>query len=68
MMIIRRLTAILLLVTGLSLAGCAGGLIPPGDEVTTRMNARDEEALDDASPRNDAGAKPAAPKTSPPRP
>jgi hypothetical protein len=66
-MIVRRCTATLLLVTSLAFAGC-GALIPPGDEVTTRMNAKDEEALDDASSRHDAGATPVAPATSPPRP
>ena len=62
---VRRCTATLLLVTSLAFAGCGGALIPPGDEVTTRMNAKDEEALDDASPRHDAGATPPAPATSP---
>ena len=57
---IRHCTAILLLVIYLAVAGCGGALIPPGDEVTTRMNARDEEALDDGALRHDAGAPPAA--------
>jgi predicted small lipoprotein YifL len=64
-MMVRRCTAMLLLVIGLALTGCGGALIPPSDEVTTRMNAKDEQALDDASPRHDAGATPAAPATSP---
>ena len=59
-MIVRRCSAILLLVISLACAGCGGALIPPSDEVTTRMNAKDEAALDDASPRHDAGAPPAA--------
>ncbi|MCK5795714.1 MAG: hypothetical protein KAI47_00910 [Deltaproteobacteria bacterium] len=63
-MTIRCCTAILLLATSLTLTCCGGTLIPPSDEVTTRMNAKDEEALDDASPRHDAGAT-AAPATSP---
>ena len=67
-MIVRRCTATLLLVTSLTFAGCGGALVLPGDEVTTRMNARDEEALDKASSRHDAGATPVAPATSPPRP
>jgi len=57
---ILRCTALLLLVICLAFAGCGGAMIPPADEVTTRMNAKDEEALDDASPRHDAGATPAA--------
>jgi predicted small lipoprotein YifL len=59
-MIVRRCTAILLLVICLAVAGCGGALIPPSDEVTTRMNARDEQALDDGALRHDAGAPPDA--------
>lgn len=57
---IRRYTAAFLLVTSLAFTGCRGSTIPPSDEVTTRMNAKDEEALDDGALRHDAGAPPAA--------
>ena len=64
-MTVRRCTTIFLLVMSLAFVGCGGAMIPPSDEVTTRMNAKDEEALDDASPQHDAGTTPAAPVTSP---
>jgi hypothetical protein len=37
--------ALVLLVAGLLFSDCGGRLIPPADEVTTRMNAKDERAL-----------------------
>ena len=65
-MTLRRCTATLLLLASLTFTGCQGTRVP-ADEVTTRMNARDEQALDDAAPRRDAGAPPRAPEASPPR-
>lgn len=45
-MSLRRVVAVVIvLATGLCLAHCGGKLIPPADEVTTRMNDRDERAL-----------------------
>lgn len=62
---IRRGTAILLLVLSLASTGCGGAQIAANDEVTTRMNARDEQALDDGAPPHDAGATPVDRSASP---
>ncbi len=56
MRIKRYIAVLILLATGLVFAHCGGKLIPPADEVTTRMNAQDERALKHA----DAGAGPDA--------
>lgn len=56
MSIRRCLAAVIVLATALVFAHCGGKLIPPADEVTTRMNAKDETALK----RADAGARPDA--------
>lgn len=65
---IRRGTATLLLVISLASAvGCGGAQLAPNDEVTTRMNARDEEALDAGSPRHDRERRPTT-QPAPPEP
>lgn len=59
----RIMTALLLLLAMAAAGGCGGPVIPPGDEVTTRMNERDERALDDAASGRrgvDAGASSAS--------
>lgn len=45
----------LLLLLALLIAGCGGAQRPPSDEVTTRMNAADERALDSPRAHPDAG-------------
>lgn len=57
---IRKCLAVLIvLATALVFVHCGGKLIPPADEVTTRMNAQDETALKraDAGARTDAGQR-----------
>lgn len=56
MRIRRWIVVVIVLATGPVFADCGGKLIPPADEVTTRMNAKDETALK----RADAGAAPDA--------
>lgn len=66
MSIKRSLAVLILLVTSFLLAHCGGKLVPPADEVTTRMNAKDEKALSNANAP--AGPTSQASKRPPKRP